>query len=180
MATPAPANPLIVLITGPRGVGKTTLCLRTVALAKEAHYSCAGLLTLREDDDRRVVVDVRTGDRRSLTATGPGGVPVGHYLFDPDALAWGAGILARSTPCDLLVLDELGPLEMAGDGWAVGMDVLREGRFFLALVVVRPELVAEALERFPDAWAVGVTPENRDGLPAWLAGLLPPRRCSTP
>jgi Predicted nucleotide kinase len=168
-------DPLTVLITGPRGVGKTTLCLRTVALAKEAHYSCAGLLTLREDDDRRVVVDVRTGDRRSLTATGPGGVPVGRYVFDPGALAWGAEVLAHSTPCDLLVVDELGPLEMAGDGWAVGMDVLREGHFFLALVVVRPELVARVLERFPDAWVLEVTPENRDGLPVWLAGLLPPR-----
>ena len=172
LATPAPANSLIVLITGPRGVGKTTLCLRAVILAKEARHSCAGLLTLREDDDRRILVDVRTGDRRSLTASGPTGVPVGRYLFDPDALAWGAEILARSIPCDLLVLDELGPLEMAGGGWAVGMDVLREGRFLLALVVVRPELVAEVLERFPDAWAVEVTPENRDGLPAWLIGLL--------
>ncbi|MCX7855267.1 MAG: nucleoside-triphosphatase, partial [Anaerolineae bacterium] len=108
------------------------------------------------------------------------GVPVGRYLFDPDALAWGTEVLARSTPCDLLVLDELGPLEMAGGGWAVGIDVLREGHFLLALVVVRPEMVTEALERFPDAWVVEVTPQNRDGLPAWLAGLLPPRRCSAP
>ncbi len=166
-----------VLLTGPREVGKTTLCLRTVTLAKNAGYSCAGLLTQREDDDRRVVVDVRTGDRRPLTASGPTGVPVGRYLFDPDALAWGTDILARSTPCDLLVIDELGPLEMGGGGWAVGMDVLREGRFLLALVVVRPELVTEVLERFPDAWVVEVTPENRDGLPAWLVGLLPPH-CS--
>ncbi len=177
MAIPSPANPLIVLVTGLRGVGKTTLCLRTVTLAKEAHYSCAGLLTLR-DDDRRILVDVQTGDRRSLTASGPAGVPVGRYLFDPDALAWGTAILARSTPCDLLVVDELGPLEMAGGGWAVGLDVLQGGCFSLALVVVRPELVAEALERFPDAWSVEVTPENRDGLPVWLAGLLPPRRSS--
>ena len=169
---------VILLITGPGGVGKTTLCLRTVALAKEARYSCAGLLTLREDDDRRVVVDVRTGDRRALTAVGPGGVPVGRYLFDPHTLAWGAEILAHSTPCDLLVVDELGPLEMEGGGWAVGIDVLRTGRFCLSLVVVRPELVTRVLEQFPDAWALEVTPENRDGLPVWLAGLLPPRRCS--
>ncbi len=165
-------DPLTVLITGPRGVGKTTLCLRTVALAREARYSCAGLLTLREDDDQRVVVDVRTGDRRSLTAAGPGGVPVGRYVFDPGALAWGAEVLTRSTPCDLLVVDELGPLEMAGGGWAAGMDVLRAGRFRLGLVVVRPELVTRVLEQFPDAWALEVTPENRDGLPAWLVSLL--------
>lgn len=171
----SPPDSLIVLITGPRGVGKTTLCLRTVTLAKKASYSCAGLLTLQEEGDRRMVVDVRTGDRRPLTASGPTGVPVGRYLFDPDALAWGAEILVRSTPCDLLVLDELGPLEMAGGGWAIGMDVLREGHFFLALVVVRTELVNEVLGRFPNAWAVEVTPENRDGLPAWLAGLLAPR-----
>lgn len=174
----SPPDSLIVLITGPRGVGKTTLCFRTVNLARDAGYSCAGLLTLREEGDRRVVVDVRTGDRRPLTASGPTGVPVGRYLFDPDALAWGTEVLARSTPCDLLVLDELGPLEMAGGGWAVGVDVLREGRFALALVVVRPELVADVLARFPDAWAVEVTLENRDDLPAWLAGLLPPRRRS--
>ncbi len=173
LATPeSPANSLIILITGLRGVGKTTLCLRTVTLAKNAGYSCAGLLTLREEGDLRILVDVRTGNRRSLTASGPTGIPVGRYLFDPDTLAWGTAILARSIPCDLLVLDELGPLEMTGGGWAIGMDILREGRFLLALVVVRPELVTEVLERFPDAWVVEVTPENRDELPTWLTGLL--------
>ncbi len=171
----SPANSLIVLVTGPRGVGKSTLCLRTVALAKSAGYSCAGLLTLREEGDLRTVVDVRTGDRQSLTASGPTGVPVGRYLFDPDTLAWGTALLARSAPCDLLVLDELGPLEMTGGGWAIGMGILREGHFLLALVVVRPELITDVLRQFPDAWVVEVTPENRDDLPTWLAGLLPPR-----
>ncbi|MCX7855989.1 MAG: hypothetical protein N2556_08490, partial [Anaerolineae bacterium] len=60
----SPANSFIVLVTGPRGVGKTTLCLRTVTLAKNAGYSCAGLLTLREEGDLRIVMDVRTGDCR--------------------------------------------------------------------------------------------------------------------
>lgn len=169
-----PVNPLILLMTGPRGVGKTTLCLRTVALAKAAGYSCAGLLTLRENDDQRMVVDVRTGDRRRLTVAGPEGVVVGRYRFDPDALAWGAEILAHSAPCDLLVVDELGPLEREGGGWAVAIDVLREGRFRLGLAVVRPAGVTDILVRLPEARTVPVSPENRDDLPVRLFYLLAP------
>ncbi|GEM_PF-204024 len=160
-----PPEPAIFLLTGPRGVGKTTVCLRAVALAQQAGFSCAGLLTLREDEDQRVVVSVRTGLRRPLTTTDPAGVRVGRFLFDPAALAWGAEILAQSTPCDLLVVDELGPLELRGEGWAVGLETLRRGAFRLGLVVVRPELVEEMLARFPHAYVLEVTLENRDDLP---------------
>lgn len=159
-------------MTGPRGVGKSTLCLRTVAQAREMGHSCAGLLTLREDGEQRAVVDVRTGLRRRLTLPGPPGVPVGRFFFDPEVLAWGAEALAKSTPCDLLVVDELGPLELAGGGWAVGLDVLRSGDFRLGLAVVRPELLAEFQARLPGAQRVEVTLENRDGLPVWLVGFL--------
>ncbi len=178
LATPAPANSLIVLITGPRGVGKTTLCLRTVTLAREARYSCAGLLTLREDDDRRILVDVRTGNRRALTTAGPTAVPVGRYLFDPDALAWGAAILARSTPCDLLVLDELGA---TGDGGGrMGRwDGRPSGR---ALLPGPGGCPARTGRRSPGAIprrsGSGGHPGEPGWPPAWLAGLLPPRRAA--
>ena len=160
----------ILLITGGRGVGKTTLCERAVGLARAAGYACAGLLTRAAPGDRRVVVDVRTGDARPLTIT-RGGVTVGRFRFDPAALAWGAEVLARATPCDLLVVDELGPLEVErGEGWAAALDLLRTGAFRLAFVVVRPELVdrvRQALE-LPPSVVVEVTPQNRDRLPAAL------------
>lgn len=157
-------QPLVFLVTGPRGIGKTTLCLRTVARAREAGLSCAGLLTLQEENGRWVV-DVRTGLSRPLTTTDPAGVRVGRFLFDPAALDWGSEILAHSTPCDLLVVDELGPLELRGEGWAVGLDVLRQRAFRLGLAVVRLELVTEVLARLPYARVIEVTRENRDGLP---------------
>lgn len=135
-------------------------------------HSCAGLLTLREDGEHRVVVDVQTGLRRRLTLPGPPGIPVGRFFFDPEVLAWGAEVLARRVPCDLLVVDEVGPLELGGGGWAVGLDVLRSGDFRLGLAVVRPELLAEVQARLPGAQSVEVTRENRDGLPVWLLGFL--------
>lgn len=162
------SEPVLFLLTGPRGVGKTTVCLRAVARAQQAGFSCAGVLTLQEDEDRRVVADVRTGMRRPLTTTDPSGIRWGRFLFDPAALAWGAEILARSTPCDLLVVDELGPLELRGEGWAVGLETLHRGAFRLGLVVVRPELVEEAQARLPGARILEVTPENREELPGWI------------
>jgi nucleoside-triphosphatase THEP1 len=83
--------------------------------------------------------------------------------------------LTRTTPCDLLVVDEIGPLELERrGGWENAFDVLRGRDFALALVVVRPELVIKAQLRLPDCATVvlTVTRENRDQLPGTLMGVL--------
>ncbi len=56
-------------------------------------------------------------------------------------------------PCDLFVLDELGPLEFdRHQGWTAGFDLLAAASTFrLAIVVVRPEYVQVFLQRFPQA-----------------------------
>src|SRR4030043_156033 len=51
-------------------------------------------------------------------------------------------LLARGTSRCLLIVDELGPLELElGQGLVAALAVLNEGAFSLALVVVRPELL---------------------------------------
>jgi nucleoside-triphosphatase THEP1 len=163
----------ILVVTGPRGVGKTTVCRKTVELAQAAGRSCAGLLTMRAAGDRRYVLDVSTGNHRELTATS-GGVRQGRYVFDPQTLAWARDILTHALPCDLLVVDELGPLEIhRGEGWAEALDLLRSRSFGLALAVVRPELVEDVRPRLSSrAPVVTVTLENRDRLPADLAKMV--------
>ena len=136
----------IVVLTGKRGIGKTTICRRVVALAQPAGWSCGGIITLALGDARDVL-DVGGGDVRRLTrSTGTSqAVSQGRFLFDPRVLSWARQRLSQATPCDLLVIDEIGPLELErGEGWANALDVLRDGGFGLALVVVRPELVAQA------------------------------------
>ena len=162
----------ILVVTGPRGVGKTTVCRKTVELAQAAGHSCAGLLTVRAAGDRRTVLDVSTGSRRELTTTS--GVRQGRYVFDPQTLTWARDVLAHALPCDLLVVDELGPLEIhRGEGWAEAVDLLRSGSFGLALAVVRPELVDEVRPRLSSkAPVVTVTLENRDRLPTDLAEMV--------
>ena len=165
----------IILISGGRGVGKTTVCQRTVAQAREAGYECGGILTVQTDaPDERTVIDVRSGERRPLT-TPEGGVGIGKFHFSSDTLDWGAEALTQAAPCDLLVVDEIGPLEIEQrEGWVVALDLLRMGQFEIALVVVRPELVHAVQMQLPASvpTVISVTEENRDQLPEELLGLL--------
>jgi nucleoside-triphosphatase THEP1 len=167
---------VIVILTGKRGIGKSTVCRKTVALAQGEGHACGGILTLSHDDVRDAL-DVSSGDARRLTQElhAAQAVDQGRFRFDPRVLSWGSAALARATPCDLLVVDEIGPLELErGKGWVNAFDVLRDKDFALAVVVVRPELAAQAQLRLPncDTMVLAVTRENRDQLPSTLMEML--------
>lgn len=165
----------ILILTGERGVGKTTVCRKVVEQAQAAGYTCGGLITFEaEETGQRSVLDVATGDVRHLTVP-EGGTPVGRFRFNPSVLAWGAEALSRAVPCDLLVVDEVGPLEVEQDkGWAIALDLLRAAQFRLALVVVRPELVGAVQLRLPTSApaVLRVTENNRDRMPDLLMEIL--------
>jgi nucleoside-triphosphatase THEP1 len=163
-----------------RGVGKSTVCSKTVALAQAHDHNCGGVLTLSQPGEARDVLDVRTGHVRRMTlqsdASGADyAVVQGRFRFDPETLTWGNETLAHAPPCDLLVVDELGPLEIErGKGWQKAFDVLRGNDFTLALVVVRPELLAQAQRKLSSDSMTVVTVEmdNRDDLPDLLLNVL--------
>jgi nucleoside-triphosphatase THEP1 len=137
----------IAILTGPVGSGKTTTCGRLLDRGRKIGLDCAGLLSLsRVEGGVKVgidVVDARTGERRRLADVDelPGALRAGPYRFDADTFAWGAARLGIACPCDVLIVDEIGPLEMdCGEGWVNALDVLRVGRYRLAVAVVRPSL----------------------------------------
>jgi nucleoside-triphosphatase THEP1 len=158
-------------------VGKTTVCRKAVARAQRKGYRCAGILTLA-GDGIRVVVDVSTGRQRHLTQPPDEerAVIQGRFRFDPQTLSWGNAVLSQATPCDVLVIDEIGPLEMErGKGWESALDVLRAGGYALGLPVVRPELIARVCDELADHDApdvLRVTRETREGLPADLVKMV--------
>lgn len=167
----------IVILTGERGAGKSTVCRKIIALARENGYSCSGLLTENLPGNTLDLLDVRSGDVRRLTLK-PGdesGLIQGRFGFDLQALAWGNSVLARSTPCDLLVVDELGPLEIERQtGLLHAFDVLSRNGFSLALVVIRSELLIKTQCRLPSSatTVLHATPDDRDTLPASILEML--------
>lgn len=177
----------ILILTGERGVGKSTVCERSVALARCKGLDCAGIITIRRLPNRLDVQDVRSGATRRLTLP-PGAesaVHIGPYRFNAATVAWGNSLLRAAFPCDLLIVDELGPLEFERrQGWTAAFDVLYSAADTLpnradalAIVVVRPWLVARAQQALSPGvvGVLSVNLGNRDSLPQVLASRVPRR-----
>ena len=182
-------EPTIVALTGESGCGKTTLCTRVIALARLRGLKVAGVLTPpRYAGGRKVGLDVEevsTGQRRPLAEAWaepcrnvPGstnGPATEGWQFHAEGLAWGAMALRRATPCELLAIDELGPLELLRDqGWRIGLDVLLAGGYQLALVSIRPSLLSSFCERLHviKPLTLTVTEASRDALFTQILSLL--------
>jgi nucleoside-triphosphatase THEP1 len=147
---------MIGLLTGPVGIGKTTLAERVVDLARRQGLVCGGLLTpaLIDSCGQKAGiwgVDIQTGERRIMARADRdlGGPAIGPYSFDAAALAWAiASLEGAAGRCDLLLVDEIGKLELWHDaGLAPFLPWLASGRVGRALVLVRASLLAELQDR---------------------------------
>ena len=176
---------MIFVLTGESGCGKTTLCKRVVASLKARGLDVAGVVTLprlaaqRGEKIGMDVEDVRTGERVALAervAVGKGTANL-SWQFDASSVERGAQILREATPCDVLVVDELGPLELIhNEGWIVALDILQAGHYRAALVVVRPSLLEDLRARVKLQVAVEtVTPANREELLKQIVQILDSR-----
>jgi nucleoside-triphosphatase THEP1 len=88
---------------------------------------------------------------------------VGSFRVDPEAVAAGERALDPETvrEADLVVIDEVGPWELSGNGWAQVLERLRCSEAPPLLLVVRRSLVDEVLARFAPSgapvWSVSVS-----------------------
>ncbi len=75
---------------------------------------------------------------------------IGNWHFESDSLDWGNDILANILSSQLVIVDELGPLELTnGSGLVNGIELITRRGYRLACVVVRPSLLENAIIRWP-------------------------------
>ncbi len=155
-------TPQLILVTGLSGAGKTTWCTRLVEQAQKQGLMVRGVLCPSVfEDGRKIGIDIvnlETGERRRLARLRDGGtgeLVTTQWQFDPTAMAWGDHSLHDTKDGDLLVIDELGPLEfLRHEGLMEGLRLLDERRYRVACVVVRSSLLPNALQRWPHALVV--------------------------
>ncbi len=151
---------VVFVITGPVHSGKTSFLQKTVIQLKNQKVRLDGYLSLAVVRGKERLgydfLDLRTEEAIPfLRRTGEKGWPViGPYFLDPRVLQKAKEKILGSSPQDLLVVDEIGPLEVRGEGiWPALSVVLKEPSRCFVLVVRRAilEQVAKLLSEEPAA-----------------------------
>lgn len=145
------ASNKLMILTGPINSGKST---RLYNLFKD-RKNTSGIITLLIDN-KKYLYSISTKEKKLLEMDIIGDdenniVKVGKYIFNKKVFQWGQKILASDlieNP-ELIVIDEIGPLELSGNGLApTAFQIINSA---LAgnqkiLVVVRDKLLKEFID----------------------------------
>jgi iron complex transport system ATP-binding protein len=161
-------TPQLILVTGLSGAGKTSWCSRLINLAKRGGLKVGGILSpgifKGQQKTGIEVKNLETGESRQLAKLHEGGnltLSTPRWTFHPEIMDWANTVLEDSSDTDLLIIDELGPLEFLRDeGLLAGLERIDEGDYKVACVVVRSSLLPKALQRWPHALVVSGSVER--------------------
>jgi nucleoside-triphosphatase THEP1 len=158
-----------ILVTGSQGCGKTTFCQKVIESVRLEGGRIGGVLAPAVYFDRYHVgadaIDLASGrsapiTRPALEDDSPRAIDGSRWIMVRQGLDLARQALewAIRHPCDLIVVDEFGPLELAGggireqaiDAWNSGRDVL---------LVVRSAIADEAISALGRPPDVRLVPE---------------------
>ena len=114
------SRPRVYILTGPQGSGKSTLLKGLLALLRQHGRTVAGIRApVVVKDGTRIgydIEDVRTGDALPLCRINQRDpvASIGPFGFDHEGIRFGTAALSLEAvgQCDLVIVDEIGPLEL--------------------------------------------------------------------
>jgi nucleoside-triphosphatase THEP1 len=157
----------LLVITGPRDAGKTSFCRELAETWQAEGLITSGILSpgrfYAGKKTGYFALDLFSGESHLLASLIDGelkGFRFDPWNFDQRIFDWGNGQLRKSEHPDLLVIDELGPLEFQlQKGWTAAFDLLSQKNFRLAVVVIRPECLDD-FSKMGFAYAVSEIPNQ--------------------
>jgi len=168
------ADNMNIIISGDKGVGKTTLCRR---MADKLDY-VGGVYSPRTKDGS-LVVDISSNESRLLTqnkSSGGDWFPVGERFISKQGIKFAVESIHYAVvepKIQVLFIDEIGRLEMEGGGFIVGVvNALSSGK--INVLVVRKNILDDFLDEY-DMYRFNVrvlSAANRDVMASDLLGLI--------
>ena len=148
-----------LLVVGEPRSGKTSWCREYIDWRRRSGCSVGGILSPAiEKQGQRVgsnALNLLTGQeipfaRLSCYGCFKGGEVVGDYTISRDGILFACGAIKRAVEsrCDLVVIDEVGPLELRGNGLMPAVELALASPVNV-LMVVRSSLKGALQRHFP-------------------------------
>ncbi len=145
----------VFIVTGTVGEGKTAWLAKLSGLLTEKGVRVGGLLALRIVEDEKTtgydVSDISTGKRTPfLRHTGSETMGVERFTMDDAGFIAGRNALDPETNrnMDVVMVDEVGPLELRGRGWSEVLGALLQETRATLIIAVRKTLTEAVIDRF--------------------------------
>jgi nucleoside-triphosphatase THEP1 len=146
----------IFILTGDKGSGKTTLLTELVKEFQIRELRVDGIISpVVYNESTRFgfdVVNIQNQNRTPLcrVSSEEKCIKVGDFEFFEEGIRFGNDTLdlKNLSRCKLVIIDEVGPLELEGNGWAVSLDRIIDNLSCPLLLVVRENLFEKVKERW--------------------------------
>ena len=146
-----------LLVVGEPGSGKTSWCREYIDQRLKSGSTVGGILSPAIEKQRQRVgsnaLDLLTDEavpfaRLSRYSSFKGGEKVGEYIISRDVILFACDAIERAVEsrCDLVVIDEVGPLELHGKGLMPAVKLALASAVNM-LIVIRSSL-REALQKY--------------------------------
>jgi molybdopterin-guanine dinucleotide biosynthesis protein A len=142
----------LLIFSGPVKSGKSSKLFSFI----ETNKNAGGILSLLIDG-KKYLYDIHSQEKRLLEAEPEDSekeiINVGRYSFKKKVFKWGNEILrkARGEKYSYLIIDEVGPLELAGEGLSSAADDILKNFYDYSpaiIVVVRESLIKKILTHY--------------------------------
>ena len=139
---------MVFILSGEVHSGKTSLLKKVLPLLRGGRLTVTGYLSEPLRKGGRTLgydlVEIDGGRIPFLRWGAPDDKQkVGPFFVEPEGLRQAERIIRRASPGSLLIVDEIGPLELEGKGVRPALEIALSKKAGLILLVIRRPLVAE-------------------------------------
>lgn len=143
----------IFIVTGDIAAGKTSCIKNTIELLRQNSISASGILSPRlMEENQTIGYDIfdianKTTTPFLRTKGDASQARIGKYFINPEGFNAGQEALHKQG-ADIIVIDEIGKLELTGEGWSNSLKEVLASGYKSILIAVRKEVLYEIIEVF--------------------------------